>query len=622
MRRALLRTRLTCAISVLLLFSSRTAPPQNRVLELDGQSGTVELPAKVFWGVKEFTLETRVKPAQFGKHGRILFAGSYAREARSFLMHLEQPAAANGFSTVLREIRNFRPITLSSDLPLQPGRWYHIAVAIRGTRLQTSINGVLMNEAELAREIEPASEASPFSFTLGPTFAGQIAELRLWNKAKEPAEIRQAMFGRLRGGESNLAGLWNFEDGSAKDLTNRGHDGTLSGTAKVVSAERPQAGDLQVLPQALVLDGHESYVELPPDVFSSLSDATLEAWVLWTAFDGWLNKQIFSCGPAAQDVWLSNLRGGAPHLAFANPAGRQLTLAAKNTQLEAAKKEADDANSAKSQFLASMSHELRTPLNAIIGYSEMVQEELEEMGDKALVPDLQKIQAAAKHQLGLVNDILDLSKIEAGKMTLFVEEFDVAKLVREVTATVQPLVAKKANRLEVDCPADVGTMRSDQTKLRQVLFNLISNAAKFTERGVIRLSVERGGARAPRVPAEAPRLSHSGASEGSKPLSSGSASGEGSGEGAGTDTRGACAPQIRFCVSDTGIGMTPEQLGKLFQAFTQADASTSKKYGGTGLGLALCKKFALMMGGDIAVESEQGKGSVFVVWLPVAVDEP
>jgi len=160
---------------------------------------------------------------------------------------------------VLREIRDFRPITLSSDLPLQPGRSYHIAVAIRGTRLQASINGVLMNEAELAREIEPAGEASPFSFTLGPTFAGQIAELRLWNKAKEPAEIRQAMFERLRGGESNLVGLWNFEDG--KDLTNRGHDGTLSGTAKIVSAERPQAGDLQVLPQALVLDGHDSYVD-------------------------------------------------------------------------------------------------------------------------------------------------------------------------------------------------------------------------------------------------------------------------------------------------------------------------------------------------------------------------
>jgi len=173
-------------------------------------------------------------------------------------------------------------------------------------------------------------------------------------------------------------------------------------------------------------------------------------------------------------------------------------LAAKNVQLEAARKvaeeakeSADSANQAKSHFLASMSHELRTPLNAIIGYSEMVQEELEDMGQKALVPDLKKIQAAAKHQLSLVNDILDLSKIEAGKMTLFLEEFDLARLVNEVAATVQPLVSKNSNCLEVQCPADIGLMRSDQTKLRQTLFNLLSNACKFTSNGVIRLEVGR-----------------------------------------------------------------------------------------------------------------------------------
>jgi signal transduction histidine kinase/ligand-binding sensor domain-containing protein len=252
---------------------------------------------------------------------------------------------------------------------------------------------------------------------------------------------------------------------------------------------------------------------------------------------------------------------------------RQLDLARETA--ERAGKAAELANQTKSQFLASMSHELRTPLNAIIGYSEMIQEEAPQIGAESIVPDLEKIHAAAKHQLGLVNDILDLSKIEAGKMTLFIEEFDIAKLVREVEATLQPLVAKNANRLEVHCRADIGLMRADQTKVRQTLFNLLSNASKFTEKGTIRLEV----------------------------------------------TRTSAPDQIIFRVSDTGIGMTPEQLGKLFQAFSQADASTSKKYGGTGLGLAISKKFCQVMGGDLTVESELGKGSVFTVTLPAHVKE-
>jgi PAS domain S-box-containing protein len=258
---------------------------------------------------------------------------------------------------------------------------------------------------------------------------------------------------------------------------------------------------------------------------------------------------------------------------------------------EEARSAADEANKAKSQFLASMSHELRTPLNAIIGYSEMVGEELEDLGAAQLKPDLDKVIAAAKHQLGLVNDILDLSKIESGKMTLLLDEFDVARLVHEVAATVQPLIAKNANKLEVVCPADLGTMQADQTKVRQVLFNLLSNAAKFTERGCIRLEVERESSRA---------------RESVDPL-------QGSAE-----TR-ATGGSIRFCVSDTGIGMTPGQLGRLFQAFEQAEATTSKKYGGTGLGLAISRKFCRLMDGDIDVTSESGKGSTFTVTLPLEV---
>jgi len=266
----------------------------------------------------------------------------------------------------------------------------------------------------------------------------------------------------------------------------------------------------------------------------------------------------------------------------------RLELEAKNTELAEARQAADLANKAKSTFLANMSHELRTPLNAIIGYTEMVSEELEEAGAKSLKPDLDKVVAAAKHQLALVNDILDLSKIEAGKTTLFVEEFDVTRLIGEVASTVQPLVARNGNRFEVNCPASIGSMRADVTKVRQVLFNLLSNASKFTEKGTISLEVR------------------------------------GENEEVRTDTRwlSPLTSHLVFRVSDTGIGMTPEQLAKLFQAFEQADNSTSKKYGGTGLGLAISRKFCRLMGGDITVQSKAGKGSTFTVTLPQIVPEP
>jgi signal transduction histidine kinase/DNA-binding response OmpR family regulator len=272
---------------------------------------------------------------------------------------------------------------------------------------------------------------------------------------------------------------------------------------------------------------------------------------------------------------------------------RTRELKQANEALIAAKAHADAASEAKSQFLANMSHELRTPLNAIIGYSEMLQEEADDLGVAEFKPDLQKIHGAGKHLLGLINDILDLSKIEAGKMTLFVEEFDAAKLVREIAATVQPLIAKQGNTLELDCPATLGTIRTDQTKVRQVLFNLLSNASKFTERGCIRLSVRKAR--------------RSVISDLSSPLDEGQTT----------------APQhvddcslITFSVTDTGIGMTAEQLARLFRPFAQADASTTKKFGGTGLGLALSRRCCELMGGSLTVTSEPGCGSTFTVTLP------
>jgi signal transduction histidine kinase/CheY-like chemotaxis protein len=244
----------------------------------------------------------------------------------------------------------------------------------------------------------------------------------------------------------------------------------------------------------------------------------------------------------------------------------------RTTEVAAARDEAIRASQAKSDFLASMSHELRTPLNAIIGYSEILLEESDDLVRPELRPDLEKIRGAGKHLLDLINDILDLSKIEAGKMDLFLESIDVAGLLTDVSATVQPLMAKNGNMFEVHCGPDLGTARLDQTKVRQILLNLLSNAAKFTKQGRIMLMARRS-------------------------------------------TRGDddC---LEFEVSDTGIGMTAEQMAKLYSAFSQADASTTRNYGGTGLGLAITKHFCLMLGGDVLVRSELGEGSTFVVTLP------
>ena len=251
----------------------------------------------------------------------------------------------------------------------------------------------------------------------------------------------------------------------------------------------------------------------------------------------------------------------------------ELTLA--NHELVIAKEEAEEASRAKSTFLASVSHELRTPLSAVIGYSELMEEEAQDRGQEEFIPDLLKIRSAGRDLLTLIDQILDFSKIEAGRMEVYLETFEVSGLVEEIASTAKPLVNKNSNRLRVECPGPIGQMKADRTKVRRSLLNLLGNAAKFTEDGEVALEVSRETEN-------------------------------------GQDW-------MCFRVSDTGLGMSPEQMGRIFEAFAQGDASTTRRYGGTGLGLTITQRFCEMQGGTVSVESDPGRGSSFSIRLPAEV---
>ena len=254
---------------------------------------------------------------------------------------------------------------------------------------------------------------------------------------------------------------------------------------------------------------------------------------------------------------------------------REAELAGLVHELEVARDAAQEASRTKSSFLANMSHELRTPLNAIIGVTEMLQEDAREFNRDDEIEPLDRVQRAARHLLALINDILDLSKIEAGKMDLVLESFQIATLIDDVVHTVESIASKNGNEIVVKCSDAIGSIYADQIRVRQALMNLVSNASKFTSNGTVTIAAAK--------------------------------------------KRTVDGEHVEFAVIDTGIGMSPDQLAKLFQEFSQADSSTTRKYGGTGLGLAISRRFCQMMGGDISVESEFGRGSKFVMALPIHV---
>jgi signal transduction histidine kinase/CheY-like chemotaxis protein len=457
---------------------------------------------------------------------------------------------------------------LASDYASQV-RTNGAAVIARGNATIEDSTRLIILTGLLRTTVEQIGVSLEFTFdaapelrpVLEPHYQAQVSAVEDYLTTLE-ADLRQVGPPALEGGSAAPVPVLDSLD--YIDLANR----AVNSGFELYDQVSPALDDLLVAR----IDG---YVAQRAGVIALTVAAIMFAVYLFTAFYLAVRRTITTLDQASRRMVAGQMEA---ELVLENRDElAQVAIAFNNVanELISARDQALEANRAKSTFLANMSHELRTPLNAVIGYSELIQEEAEDEGNDHYVPDLKKIQSAARHLLSLINDILDFSKIEAGKMELHLENINLRMMAEEIETTVLPLVEKNQNTLSVDIDPLAGVMFADLTKVRQVLFNLLSNATKFTENGRILFRIDR--------------------------------------------VNGPTGERIRFRISDTGIGMTDEQMSRLFQEFSQADASTTRKYGGTGLGLAISQRFCQIMGGDITVTSEPGKGSTFVVDLPAIV---
>ena len=547
---------------------ARHVPPSSADIEMFGPGAELVMadnpghPLTSMLDTKEVAhiIDVRTDPAYLAGNARVVaFADHIGARTALCVPMLKDNECIGGFTIFRREVRAFadKQIALVENFAAQA------VIAIENTRLLTELR---QRTDELGRSVGELRALGEVSQAVNSTLELETVLSTIVTKAVQLSNTEAGAIYVLdeRDREFHLRATYGMDRDLIDALSQR-HIGFDESNVTLALANREP---IQV-------------ADLRDDAPSELNDLILRA--------GYRARLMAPLFRGADIVGLLVVRRRTPGAFPQNTVDLIKTFAAQSVlaiqnarlfhEIDEKSRELEVAGQHKSQFLANMSHELRTPLNAIIGYSEILQEEAADAAQDEIVPDLKKIESAGRHLLGLINDILDLSKVEAGRMEVFLEDVELVPLLEEVRALIGPLAEKNGNVLDLKLADDIGTIHTDRTKLKQSLLNVLSNGSKFTENGRLTLVAERFADNSDR-------------------------------------------PMVRFAISDTGIGMTEEQLGRLFQAFSQADASTTKKYGGTGLGLAISRQFCQLLGGDITVTSRPSEGSTFTIIVPAHTDGP